>query len=133
MDGQQLINESRHKGCRTQSRGFCFTADEPKVAIQYLKGNVDTDFCVTMNIPDSMLHKTKAIYRDWQHDDVMSHPLPMNADDVPMVEKTEYCLTRYSRNRVTLLGFTTEYSHLPGIKETQALLQRLGYRPTARL
>lgn len=128
MDGKQLVNESKHHGFRSESRGFCFTTDDPKVAIHYLSGNVDTDFCVTMNIPDSILHKSKALYRDHQHDDVMSHTtLPANADDVPMVEKTEYCCTRYSRAKVRILAFTTEFSSIPGIKATQAMMRALGY------
>ncbi len=127
MDGKQLVNESKHNGFRSESRGFCFTTDDPKVAIHYLSGNVDTDFCVTMNIPDSILHKSKALYRDHQNHDVMSQPLPMNADDVPMVEKTEYCCTRYSRAKVRILAFTTEFSSIPGIKATQATMRALGY------
>lgn len=27
MDGKQLVNESRHKGFRSESRGFCFTTE----------------------------------------------------------------------------------------------------------
>lgn len=129
MDGKQLVNESRHKGFRSESRGFCFTTDDPKEAIHYLSGNVDTDFCVTMNIPDSILRKSKALYRDHQRDDVMRYTaLPQSADDMPTIEKTEYCCTRYSRSKVTLLGFTTEFSSIPGIKATQALMHALGYR-----
>lgn len=129
VNGQLLVNESKHKGFRSESRGFCFTTDEPKEAIHYLSGNVDTDYCVTMDIPESMLHKSKALYRDWQNDDVMSYTsLPTNANDVPTVEKTEYCLTRYSVAKVRIIATTTEFNHIPGIKMTQQLMQVLGYR-----
>lgn len=59
VNGQLLVNESKHKGFRSESRGFCFTTDEPKEAIRYLSGNVDTAYCVTMDIPESTL-PTKA-------------------------------------------------------------------------
>lgn len=48
--GQTLINESKHKGFRTESRGFCFTPDEPAQAIHWLSGNIDTDVCVKMEV-----------------------------------------------------------------------------------
>ena len=66
--GQLLVNESKHRGFRSESRGFCFTTDDPKEAIHYLSGNVDTDVCVTMEVPEGMLRKTKAIYRDHKSD-----------------------------------------------------------------
>ncbi len=129
VNGQLLVNECKHKGFRSESLGFCFTTDEPQKAIHYLSGNVDTDYCVTMDIPESMLHKSKAIYRDYENDDVMNYNmLPASGNDIPMVEKTEYCLTRYSVAKVRIIATTTEFSHIPGIKMTQQLMSALGYR-----
>lgn len=125
--GQLLVNESKHRGFRSESRGFCFTTDDPKEAIHYLSGNVDTDVCVTMEVPEGMLRKTKAIYRDHKSDKEIDL-LPTSLNDVPHVEKTEYCCTRYSLDKVRVISSTTEFSMVPGIKETAAMMRALGYR-----
>ncbi len=125
--GQLLVNESKHRGFRSESRGFCFTTDDPKEAIHYLSGNVDTDVCVTMEVPDGMLRKTKAIYRDTKSD-LNPTMLPTSLNDVPHVEKTEYCCTRYSLDKVRVISSTTEFSMIPGIKETAAMMRALGYK-----
>ena len=125
--GQLLVNESKHRGFRSESRGFCFTTDDPKEAIHYLSGNVDTDVCVTMEVPEGMLRKTKAIYRDTKSD-LNPTMLPTSLNDVPHVEKTEYCCTRYSLDKVKVISSTTEFSMVPGIKETAAMMRALGYR-----
>lgn len=125
--GQLLVNESKHRGFRSESRGFCFTTDDPKEAIHYLSGNVDTDVCVTMEVPEGMLRKTKAIYRDHKSDKEIDL-LPTSLNDVPHVEKTEYCCTRYSLDKVRVISSTTEFSMIPGIKETAAMMRALGYR-----
>lgn len=125
--GQLLVNESKHRGFRSESRGFCFTTDDPKEAIHYLSGNVDTDVCVTMEVPEGMLRKTKAIYRDHKSDKEIDL-LPTSLDEVPHVEKTEYCCTRYSLDKVRVISSTTEFSMIPGIKETAAMMRALGYR-----
>ena len=125
--GQLLVNESKHRGFRSESRGFCFTTDDPKEAIHYLSGNIDTDVCVTMEVPDGMLRKTKAIYRDTKSD-LNPTMLPTSLNDVPHVEKTEYCCTRYSLDKVRVISSTTEFSMIPGIKETAAMIRALGYK-----
>lgn len=125
--GQLLVNESKHRGFRSESRGFCFTTEDPKEAIHYLSGNVDTDVCVTMEVPDGMLRKTKAIYRDTKSD-LNPTMLPTSLNDVPHVEKTEYCCTRYSLDKVRVISSTTEFSMIPGIKETAAMMRALGYK-----
>lgn len=125
--GQLLVNESKHRGFRSESRGFCFTTDDPKEAIRYLSGNVDTDVCVTMEVPEGMLRKTKAIYRDHKQD-INMMALPTCLDDVPHLTKTEYCCTRYSLKKVKVIASTTEFASVPGIKETTAMMRSLGYR-----
>lgn len=124
--GQTLINESKHKGFRTESRGFCFTPDEPAQAIHWLSGNIDTDVCVKMEVQDGAFRKTRAWYRDPEKD--LPDGLPTNADDVAGMWRTEYCTTRYSLRQVDILDVSTEYANIPGIKETQALMRALGYR-----
>ena len=60
--GQLLVNESKHRGFRSESRGFCFTTDDPKEAIHYLSGNVDTDVCVTMEVPEGTELTAEAVF-----------------------------------------------------------------------
>lgn len=125
--GQLLVNESKHRGFRSESRGFCFTTDDPKEAIHYLSGNVDTDVCVTMEVPEGMLRKTKAIYRDHKSDKEIDL-LPTSLNEVPHITKTEYCCTRYSLAKVKVIASTTEFSMVPDIKETAAMMRALGYK-----
>ena len=124
--GQVVVNESRHKGFRTESRGFCFTADDPHEAIHYLSGNVDTEVCVTFEVPEGRFRKTRALYRDTTKDIPLE--LPSSVDDIDCIERTEYCTTRYSLKIVEILNVTTEFASIPGIKETQAMMKALGYR-----
>lgn len=124
--GQTVINESKHEGNRTTSRGFCFTEDDPQEAIRYLKGIVDTDVCVKFKVPDGCFRRTKGIYRDPDNDH--STMLPMSFNNVAHIERTEYCTTRYSLKQVEIVNVTTAYANLPGIKATQALLKALGYK-----
>ena len=128
--GQTVVNESRHKGFKTEARGFCFTPDDPKEAIHWLSGNIDTEVCVTFDVPDGMMRKVQATYRDTSRE--LPIALPMNSKDVAGIQRTEYCCTRYSLKQVRIVAVSSEFSGVPGIKETQALLRALGYRRAAR-
>lgn len=130
QDGQTVVNESRHKGFKTEARGFCFTPDDPKEAIHWLSGNIDTEVCVTFDVPEGMMRKVRATYRDTSRDLPMA--LPMNSKDVAVIQRTEYCCTRYSLKQVRIVAVSSEFSGVPGIKETQYLLRTLGYRRAAR-
>jgi hypothetical protein len=71
--------------------------------------------------------KTKAIYRDHKSDKEIDL-LPTSLDEVPHITKTEYCCTRYSLAKVKVIASTTEFSMVPGIKETAAMMRALGYK-----
>ena len=96
--GETLENHTRHDA-HTSSIGFCFTPSPPEESIHWLSGNVDTDVCVTMAVPDTMA----------------------------TVTRKEFCCERYSIRDVRVLGVTTAFSHIPGRRETDALLRMMGY------
>ncbi len=89
MAGKTLTNTTKHAevGRLSTSIGFCFFTEPPEEAIHWLSFNVDTDWCVTFDIPDHLLHKSKARYRDPEHDS-FGHPAT--------IWRTEYCLIEYS-------------------------------------
>ena len=95
MSGETLTNTTDHyrggKGGST-SVGFCFTTDEPKKAWRYLKGCVDFDVCVVLEIDDALLTRSTGKYADYSTDDVIGTCL-----------KHEYCLTSYSNKNAKLL------------------------------
>ena len=126
MSGEVLVNDSTHPFNRTLAVGFCFTADNPDDAIHWLSGQVDADYCVTMEPREGLLTKAKAEYRD------TSVPLPpldailAGGMQHHRVVRTEYCTTRYSKADVKILNVTRKYSHLRGIKATRAIMALAG-------
>ena len=120
--GETLENHARHDA-HTSSIGFCFTPSPPEESIHWLSGNVDTDVCVTMAVPDTMVAPCEARYRD------IRKPMPgtLPAEDMATVTRKEYCCERYSIRDVRVLGVTTAFSRIPGRKETDALLRMMGY------
>lgn len=95
LSGEMLTNTTDHyrggKGGST-SVGFCFTTDEPKKAWRYLKGCVDFDVCVVLEIDDALLTRSTGKYADYSTDDGIGTCL-----------KHEYCLTSYSNKNAKLL------------------------------
>jgi len=95
LSGETLTNTTDHyrggKGGST-SVGFCFTTDEPKTAWRYLKGCVDFDVCVVLEIADALLTHSVGKYADYSKDDGIGSCL-----------KQEYCLTTYSNKTAKLL------------------------------
>ena len=85
---------------------------------------------MTFDVPDGMMRKVQATYRDTSRE--LPIALPMNSKDVAGIQRTEYCCTRYSLKQVRIVAVSSEFSGVPGIKETQALLRALGYRRAAR-
>lgn len=95
MSGETLINTTDHyrggKGGST-SVGFCFTKDEPKTAWRYLKGCVDFDVCLVLDIDEALLAHSFGKYSDYSR-----------SEGIGICIKDEYCITSYSNNTAKLL------------------------------
>lgn len=116
ITGETLENNSVHKGRRTNSVGFCFFTEPPRKAIHWLGGCVDSDYCVTMDIPDNMLTKTKAYYRDVEKRVLMT-------GEPARIERTEWCCRKYSIKDVRVRNVTSEYAKYSELKRE---LERMG-------
>lgn len=104
--GDDLHSCKIHKltGQHTDSVGFCFFPEEPDEAIHWLSWIVNADVCVTMDIPDDLLTKSRGRYRDVEKDKGLGL-----FDPIPMIWRTEYCLTDYSLRTVRVLDATFKY------------------------
>lgn len=91
LTGTTLTNTTNHaaNGQRSTSVGFCFFTEEPDKAIHWLSTIVSTDWCVTFDIPDQMLTKSRARYRDPERDNWL-------LDKPATIWRTEWCLQQYS-------------------------------------
>ena len=107
MSGETLRNTTDHyrggKGGST-SVGFCFTKDAPKTAWRYLKGCVDFDVCLVLDIDDALLAHSHGKYSDYSR-----------SEGIGICIKGEYCITAYSKKTAKLLQvlkpeeFATKY------------------------
>ena len=66
--GEELVNTSYHRQCRTNSKGFCFLPSE-KVkyiwAIQFLPHSTTRNaIIVEFEVPEELLNKTEGLYAD---------------------------------------------------------------------
>lgn len=104
MKSKPLKNTTVHasKGRRSTSVGFCFFTEPPEEAIHWLSFNVDTDRCVTFDIPEQLLTKSRAHYRDPEHDS-FDHPAS--------IWRTEWCLQEYSLRTVRIIKATDKYAN----------------------
>lgn len=89
LAGETLTNTTVHArhGKKSYSVGFCFFTEPPEEAIHWLSFNVDTDWCVTFDIPEQLLTKSMAHYRDPEKD---RWGAPAS------IWRTEWCLQEYS-------------------------------------
>ena len=55
VKGETLENHRHHAKGGAGSVGFCFTQEAPELAIRWLSGIVDTDYCVTFRVRDKGL------------------------------------------------------------------------------
>ena len=94
MAGKLLVNTSQHEGWLTNSVGFCFFVEDPEEAIHWLSGITDPEYCVTMEIPSTMLIQSVGHYRN-----------PAGG----VMDKVEWCTTEYSLKNVTVLSATDKY------------------------
>lgn len=107
MSGENLINETDHfKGGAggSQSRGFCFSPDKPKVCFEYLKGIVDTEVCMVLHFQDGYLTESLGKYRDVNRESI---------DGLPCATLIrELCCTKYNNKIATLIWHTNRYHEL---------------------
>ena len=104
MRGDTMTNTTVHKnhGRKSTSVGFCFFTEPPEEAIHWLSFNVCTEWCVTFDIPDQLLTKSKAHYRDPEHDSFLT---PSS------IWRTEWCLQEYSLSDVKVIGATEKWKY----------------------
>lgn len=107
ISGKVLHNDTVHSqtGQKTDSVGFCFFTEDPDEAIQWLKGIVDADVCVTLAIPMELLNESRGRYRDVEKDKGSGV-----FDNIPMRWRKEYCLTEYSLRDARIVNVTAKYS-----------------------
>ena len=95
MSGETLTNTTDHyrggKGGST-SVGFWFTKEEPKTAWRYLKGCIDFDVCLVLDIDEALLTHSFGKYSDYSR-----------SEGIGICIKDEYCITAYSKETAKLL------------------------------
>jgi hypothetical protein len=103
MDGETLTNTTVHaaEGRKSRSVGFCFFTESPEEAIHWLSFNVSTDWCVTFDIPDNLLQKSRARYRDPEKDTLLAHA---------SIWRTEWCIQKYSIHTVRVISATDQWA-----------------------
>lgn len=103
LAGETLTNTTVHaaNGCKSLSVGFCFFTEPPEEAIHWLSFNVDTDWCITFDIPEQLLTKSRAHYRDPEKD---RWGAPAS------IWRTEWCLQEYSIRTVHIINADDQYA-----------------------
>lgn len=106
MAGETLTNTTVHadNGHKSTSVGFCFFTEPPEEAIHWMSFNVSVDWCVTFDIPDRLLTKSKGRYRDPKRD---RWDLPEPAS----IWRTEWCLQEYSIRTVRIVKADDRWAH----------------------
>lgn len=104
MAGYTLRNTTIHaaNGWKTSSVGFCFFKEKPEEAIKWLSFIVDTDWCVTFDIPKRMLKKSRARYRD-PNNDTLFNP--------SSCFRNEYSMEVYSLKTCKIIDATDKYKN----------------------
>lgn len=103
LAGETLTNTTVHaaNGRKSLSVGFCFFTEPPEEAIHWLSFNVDTDWCITFDIPEQLLTKSMAHYRDPEKD---RWGAPAS------IWRTEWCLQKYSIHTVHIVNADGQYA-----------------------
>lgn len=104
MAGETLTNTTKHAevGRKSTSIGFCFFTEPPEEAVHWLSFTVGSlDWCVTLDIPDHLLHKSKAHYRDPENDSWLN---PAS------IWRTEWCLREYSIRTVRVIKADNQWA-----------------------
>lgn len=115
LKGDLMKNTTVHAQLSmSESVGFCFFTEPPEEAIHWLSGNVTTDWCVTFDIPEQMLTKTRARYRDPEKDkSILGKPVTK--------WRTEWCLQEYSTCTVRIVNVTDQWANYIGKAEKEAI------------
>ncbi len=96
INGEKLVNTTDHgaRGARSKSVGFCFAADKPNAAFEYLGGIVCPEVCMVLDFPnpEKDLQKATAYYAN--HNGEWGDVIPI----------TDYCTTSYSKDIATLIS-----------------------------
>lgn len=103
MAGEKLTCTTVHAthGVNSDSVGFCFTEDTPKVAFRYLDGVVNADVWVTFEFPDGYLTESRGLYAD--------HSEGARFGD--MVVKREWCCTEYSLDVASVVDMDANFNY----------------------
>ena len=105
MAGKTLTNTTKHAevGKKSTSIGFCFFTEKPEDAVHWLSFVADSlDWCVTLDIPEHLLHKSKGCYRDHERDSIEYHAT---------IWRTEWCLREYSLADVRVMAATDQWKN----------------------
>lgn len=123
MQGKTLRNATRHRdnGCHSTSVGFCFFAEEPEDAVHWLDGLVDFDWCVTFDVPDDRICRTKGEYASQDSNGFFDK-----------VTRTEYCRTMYNNNLFKVINSSNQYAgrYTNKAESDEILLTMFGLVPT---
>lgn len=114
MAGETLRNHTDHyRGGRggSTSFGFCFSPDEPKTAWRYLKGVVNPEACMLLEISEELLTPSFGKYADYSKG---------HSGEISCI-KTEYCLTEYSQKTARLIKFLTPEEFASSPEEVAAV------------
>ena len=119
--GGKMMNGTIHKddGKKTTSVGFCFFVEDPEVAIHWLGGCCDPEWCVTMEFPDGYLTESVSTYRDAERDDLY---IPVGKGH-KTIKRKEYCCTCYDNKVAKIITSTQRYYQYAEIRR---LLKRVG-------
>lgn len=109
MNGETLVNTTnqRSKHYRSTSVGFCFTQEDPDIAIHYLSGIVNPEMLLELEVPEHLVTPSIGIYNGGQH----------------AVQKEEFCCTEYSLKTFKLIRASDEYSCLPTPEEIDEFIR----------
>ena len=103
LAGETLTNTMIHadNGRKSSSVGFCFFTESPEDAIHWLSFIVNTDWCITFDIPELLLTKSRARYRDPEKD---------RWDAPATIYRTEWCLKEYSIQIAHIVKADNQYA-----------------------
>lgn len=118
MRGEVLVNHTDHRSTKSGSIGFCFFTEPPKEAIHWLSGNVDCDYCVTMDIPEEMLTQSWGHYRDPKKHDLRT----IYVSETMSMTKVEWCCQTYSKKQVKILNVSKEFAALSDMRRALRMI-----------
>lgn len=105
LTGTTLTNTTKHAevGKKSTSFGFCFFTEKPEDAVHWLSFVAGSlDWCVTLDIPEHLLHKSRGCYRD---------PERGSIERPAAIWRTEWCLREYSLGDVRVVAATDQWKN----------------------